>query len=163
MNIISSDVEVNEYKLIGTKSDELVHALKQLGLPYFFGFIRQLLLRDKLRSKTLDKEMILYLTVNKEQLDCLNFKKFKDSLLGLKEITEERENTEDELKIWKLIKIERKKLEEFRIEKEEGLEWELLKARIRFFEDLSKQEVGTIKVAIKNKEEIKEFSKKHKK
>ena len=83
--------------------------------------------------------------------------------MGLKEITEERENTEDELKIWKLIKIERKKLEEFRIEKEEGLEWELLKARIRFFEDLSKQEVETIKVAIKNKEEIKEFSKKDKK
>ena len=83
--------------------------------------------------------------------------------MGLKEITEERENTEDELKIWKLIKIERKKLEEFRIEKEEGLEWEFLKARIRFFEDLSKQEVETIKVAIKNKEEIKEFSKKDKK
>ena len=122
MSILSSDVEVNEYKLIGTNSDELVNALEQLGLPYFFGFIRQLLLRDKLRSKTLEKEMILYLTVNKEELDCMNFKKFKDSLLGLKEITGERENTEDELKIWKLIKIERKKLEEFRIEKEKELE-----------------------------------------
>ena len=32
MNIISSDVEVNECELVGTKSDELVNALKQLGL-----------------------------------------------------------------------------------------------------------------------------------
>ena len=79
MNIISSDVEVNEYKLIGTKSDELVNALKQLGLPYFFGFIRQLLLRDKLRSKNLDKKKTLYVTVNKEELDCMDFKKSKDS------------------------------------------------------------------------------------
>ena len=40
--------------------------------------------------------------------------------MGLKEIMEEIENTEDEyeLKIWELIKTEGKKLEEFRIEKE---------------------------------------------
>ena len=55
MNIISSDVEVNDHELIGTKSDELVNPLKQLELLHFFGFIRQLLLRDKLRSKNLDK------------------------------------------------------------------------------------------------------------
>ena len=36
MNIISSDIKVNEYDLIGTKSDELVIALKQLRLPHFF-------------------------------------------------------------------------------------------------------------------------------
>ena len=29
MNIVSSDVEVNEYNLIGTKSDKIVSALKQ--------------------------------------------------------------------------------------------------------------------------------------
>ena len=36
----------------------------------------------------------------------MNFKKFKGNLSGLKEIMEERENTEDEceLKIWELIK-----------------------------------------------------------
>ena len=38
--------------------------MRQLGLPHFLGFIRQLLLRDKLKSKNLDKEMMLYLTVN---------------------------------------------------------------------------------------------------
>ena len=42
MNIIFSDVEVNEYELIVIKSNELVNALKQLGLPHFFGFIRKL-------------------------------------------------------------------------------------------------------------------------
>ena len=59
MNIIFSNVEVNEYELIGTKSDELVNALKQLGLPHVFGFIKQLLFRNKLRSNNLEKEMIL--------------------------------------------------------------------------------------------------------
>ena len=49
LNVIFSDVEVNEYEFIGTKSDKLVNALRQLGLP-------QLLLRDKLRSKNLDDE-----------------------------------------------------------------------------------------------------------
>ena len=124
MNVISSDVEVNEYELIGTKSDELVNAMKQLGLPHFFGFIRQLSLRDKLRSKNLDNEMILYLTINERKLDYINFKKFKDILLGLKEIMEEIGNTKDEfeLKTWELIKIERKQTEEFIIEKGEELE-----------------------------------------
>ena len=37
---IFSNVEVNQCELVGTKSDELVNALKQLGLPHFFGFIR---------------------------------------------------------------------------------------------------------------------------
>ena len=50
--------------------------------------------------------MILYLTINEKELDYMNFKKFKDSLLGLREIMEEIENTKDEceLKIWELIK-----------------------------------------------------------
>ena len=36
LNVIFSDVEVNEYELIGTKSDKLVNALRQLGLPRIF-------------------------------------------------------------------------------------------------------------------------------
>lgn len=58
----------------------------------------------------------------------------------------------------KVIKKARKRLEKFKIGKVEELEQNLLRARIRFLEDLSKQEVETIKVAIKNKEEIEEFS-----
>ena len=55
--------------------------------------------------------MILYLTINKKELDYMNFKKFKDSLWVYK-IIEEMENTEDEckFKIWELIKAARKKL-----------------------------------------------------
>ena len=105
---------------------------------------------------------MLYLTVNKEELDYMNFKKFKDTLLGLKEIMEEIENTkvQCELKIQKPIKTARTKC---RIEKEEELEWALLKVRTRFFEDLNKQELEKIKVTIKNKEEIEDFSKNLKK
>ena len=58
----------------------------------------------------------------------------------------------------KVIKKARKRLEKFKIGKVEELEQNLLRARIRFLEDLSKQEVETIKVAIENKEEIEEFS-----
>ena len=57
---------------------------------------------------------------------------------------EEIGNTEDEyeLKIWELIKTEGKKLEEFRIEKEnqknleqkKELEWKLLRAGIKFLQ-----------------------------
>ena len=70
-------------------------------------------------------------------------------------------NTRDiyELTIWEVIKTAKEKLEEFKIEKEEELEWNLLRATIRFFEDLSKLEVETIKVTIKNKEGIEEFRK----
>ena len=60
-----------------------------------------------------------------KKLDYMKFKKFKDSLLSLKEIKEEIENTKDEceLKIWELIKTESKKLEDSIIEKGEELEW----------------------------------------
>ena len=121
--------------------------MKQLGLPHFFGFIRQLLLRDKLRSKTLDNEMILYLTIDEKKLDYMKFKKFKDSLLSLKEIKEEIGNTKDEceLKIWELIKTESKKLEDFLIEKGEELEWKLLRVRNIFFENLIKLDKKQIK------------------
>ena len=70
-------------------------------------------------------------------------------------------NTRDiyELTIWEVIKTAKEKLEEFKIEKEEKLEWNLLRATIRFFEDLSKLEVEIIKVTIKNKEGIEEFRK----
>ena len=70
---------------------------------------------------------------------------------------------ESELKLWELIKTERKKIEKFRIEKEEKLEWKLLRARNRFFKELSKQEVEKIDLTITNKKEIEEFSKNLKK
>ena len=35
MNIISSDVEINEYKLLGVKLNELVNASKKLDIAQF--------------------------------------------------------------------------------------------------------------------------------
>ena len=35
MNIISSDVDINEHKLLGTKSEQVVNALKLLEMPLF--------------------------------------------------------------------------------------------------------------------------------
>ena len=35
MNIISSDIDINKYKLLGTKSKQIVHALKLLKIPLF--------------------------------------------------------------------------------------------------------------------------------
>lgn len=42
MNIVSSYVEMNESKLLGTKSTKLDNALKQLLMPHFLGFLKQL-------------------------------------------------------------------------------------------------------------------------
>ena len=47
MNIISSDVEINEYKLLGVKSNKLVNVLKQLGMPHFLGSFNKLKEEDK--------------------------------------------------------------------------------------------------------------------
>ena len=41
MNITSSDVEINEYRLLSIKSNELVYPLKQLDIAHFLGFYKQ--------------------------------------------------------------------------------------------------------------------------
>ena len=35
MNVISYDVEMNEYELLGVKSEKLINALKYLEIPHF--------------------------------------------------------------------------------------------------------------------------------
>ena len=35
MNVISSNVDMNEYKLLGTKSKQIVNALSILRMPLF--------------------------------------------------------------------------------------------------------------------------------
>ena len=61
----------------------------------------------------------------------------------------EMKNRKDipELRIWEVIKTA-KKMEEFKIEKKD-LKWNLLRGRIRFVDDLGKQEVETIKATMK--------------
>ena len=42
MNIIFSDAEINEYKLLGVKSNKLSNVLKQLDIVHILGFYKQL-------------------------------------------------------------------------------------------------------------------------
>ena len=42
MNIVSSGVYMNEYKLLGTKSKQIVNALKLLKMPLLLAFLKQL-------------------------------------------------------------------------------------------------------------------------
>ena len=42
MNITTSDVKIDECKLLGTKSSKLVNALKQIDIAHFLGFYKQL-------------------------------------------------------------------------------------------------------------------------
>ena len=41
-NIVSSGVYMNEYKLLGTKSKQIVNALKLLKMPLLLGSLKQL-------------------------------------------------------------------------------------------------------------------------
>ena len=41
MNITTSDVKIDECKLLGTKSSKLFNALKQIDIAQFLGFYKQ--------------------------------------------------------------------------------------------------------------------------
>ena len=43
---------MNEYKLLGTKSKQIVNALKLLGMPLFLGFLK------KLKSDDIENELL---------------------------------------------------------------------------------------------------------
>ena len=66
MNIISSDVEINEYKLLGVKSNKLVNSLKQLDIAHFLGFYKQLKEKCKIKCAKIDEELLKYLELNKK-------------------------------------------------------------------------------------------------
>ena len=61
MNVISSDVEINKYEHLGVKSDYLVNALKQLDMPLFLGFFKQLKEEVKIKSDDIDEEVTKYI------------------------------------------------------------------------------------------------------
>ena len=54
INIISSDVKINEYKCLGVKSNKMVNALKQLVMSHFLGFFKQLKEEGKIKSDDID-------------------------------------------------------------------------------------------------------------
>ena len=88
MNIISSDMNMNEYKLLGTKSKEIANALKILKMSLFLGFLKKLKEQDKLKSDDIENELIKYIESNITKLRYMMIKEFKDGLkkLGVKKI-----------------------------------------------------------------------------
>ena len=88
MNIISSDVDMNEYKLLGTKSKQIVNALKLLGMPLFLGFLK------KLKSDDIENELLNCTKSNIAKLRYIMVKKFKDELKNLPSILNEIEKLE---------------------------------------------------------------------
>ena len=70
MNVIFSDVVMNEYKLLGTKLIELVNALKLLGMPYFLGFFKELK-EGKMKSDAIVNELLRYMKLNERKLRCM--------------------------------------------------------------------------------------------
>ena len=88
MNIISSDVDMNEYKLLGTKSKQIVNALKLLGMPLFLGFLK------KLKSDDIENELLNCTKSNIAKLRYIMVKTFKVELKNLQSILNEIEKLE---------------------------------------------------------------------
>ena len=88
MNIISSDVDMNEYKLLGTKSKQIVNALKLLGMPLFLGFLK------KLKSDDIENELLNCTKSNIAKLRYIMVKKFKVELKNLQSMLNEIEKLE---------------------------------------------------------------------
>ena len=88
MNIISSDMNMNEYKHLATKSKEIANALKILKMSLFLGFLKKLKEQDKLKSDDIENELIKYIESNITKLRYMMIKEFKDGLkkLGVKKI-----------------------------------------------------------------------------
>ena len=88
MNIISSDMNMNEYKLLGTKSKEIANALKILKMSLFLGLLKKLKEQDKLKSDDIENELIKYIESNITKLRYMMIKEIKDGLkkLGVKKI-----------------------------------------------------------------------------
>ena len=88
MNIISSDVDTNEYKLLGTKSKQIVNVLKLLGMPLFLGFLK------KLKSDDIENELLNCTKSNIAKLRYIMVKTFKVELKNLQSILNEIEKLE---------------------------------------------------------------------
>lgn len=77
MNITSSDVETDEYEVLGVKSDKLVNAQKQVGIPYFSGCAKQLKEEARVKCDDVDQKLLKYKQLNKTELDYMMIKKLK--------------------------------------------------------------------------------------
>ena len=66
MNIISFNIEMNESKVLGTKSKKLVNALKQLGMPHVFRLFKQLKEEGKIKPDDILNKLSKYIKLNKK-------------------------------------------------------------------------------------------------
>ena len=80
MNIISSDVEIDEYKFLGIKSTKLVNALKQLDITRLLGFSKQLKEKCKTKCAIIHEECLKYFELHKKELGNTMIEKVKDGL-----------------------------------------------------------------------------------
>ena len=80
MNIISSDVEIDEYKFLGIKSTKLVNALKQLDITHLLGFSKQLKEKCKTKCAIIHEECLKYIELHKKELGNTMTEKVKDGL-----------------------------------------------------------------------------------
>ena len=94
--IVSSDVEMNKYKLLGTELKKIVDASKHLDIPHFSGLFKQLKEEGKLKSDNTDDELLKYIKLNKTKLSYMMIKEFKDSLTDLKTILSHRKNRDNQ-------------------------------------------------------------------
>ena len=95
MNITTSDIKIDECKLLGTKSSKLVNALKQIDIAHFLGFYKQLKKKSKKKCARIDGDLLKYLKniqLHKKELHYMVNYKFKDSVTVLKTILEEIKN-----------------------------------------------------------------------
>ena len=77
MNVTSSDVETDEYEVLGAKSDKLVNAWKQVGLPYFSEFSKHLKEEAIIKCDDVHQELLKHIELNKTELDYMMIKKLK--------------------------------------------------------------------------------------
>ena len=69
MKTVSSILEKNEYKPLGTKSNKMVNALRLLGMPLFTWFLKILGEKNKIYSDddVLEEELLKYIGLNKKK------------------------------------------------------------------------------------------------
>ena len=77
-------MNMNEYKLLGTKSKEIANALKILKMSLFLGFLKKLKEQDKLKSDDIENELIKYIERNITKLRYIMIKEFKDGFKKLR-------------------------------------------------------------------------------
>ena len=66
--------------------NKIVNALKQLVMPHFLGFFKQLKEEDKINYDDIDELLSKYIKLNKTKLSYIMIKEFKDSVTALKSI-----------------------------------------------------------------------------